>query len=226
MPKVINHLFSEDKEQHQQVRAKIVLTSPELVSSKPAHEIEVDDVTEQAQVSRGTFYKCFRSVDDLLNVSAKQAAQELMPPIVLAASTILDVPMRLATKTRIAIRLFTSMPMLGKLMLKTEWPFKDAQHKGYKDVQLDVAQGIEQGCFTDMPLEIAVNLVLSTLRGAVRDILDSAQPQDYEDLVIYHLLLSLGVDTETAQQISKIPLEQLPTFKKKGLVGKFLTLVS
>ena len=226
MARIINHLFSEDQRQHQQVRSKIVLTSPELVSSKPTNEIEVEDVTERAQVSRGTFYKCFRSVDDLLNVSAKQAALELMPPIMSVASTILDVPMRLATKTRMAIRLFTSMPLLGKLMLKTEWPFRDVQHKGYKDVQKDVSQGIEQGCFTNMPVEIAVNLVLGSLRGAVRDMLDHPQPQDYEDLVIYHLLLGLGVDTETAKEISKIPLEQLPTFKKNGLVGKFLTLVS
>jgi len=226
MSKIINHLFSEDKRQHRQVRSKIVLTSPELVSIKPANEIDVGDVTEQAQVSRSTFYKCFRSVDDLLNVSAKQAALELMPPIVSTASTILEVPTRLATKTRIAIGLFTSMPLLGKLMLKTEWPFRDAQHKGYKDVQKDVAQGIEQGCFTDMPLEIAVNLVLSFLRGAVRDKLDSPQPQDYEDQVIYHLLLSLGVDSEAAEKISKIPLDQLPDLPKKGLVGKILTLVS
>ncbi len=226
MAKIIHHLFGNNKKQHSQVRSQLMSASPELVSIKPANEINVEDVTEHAQVSRDTFYQCFRSVNDLLNVSAKQAGEEVSSPIVLAGSTIVDVPLRMAAKTRMAIRLLTGMPLLGRLMLKSEWPFTDVQHKGYQDIKKDVAQGIEQGCFTDMPLEIATNLVISTLRGAIQEMLDSPQPQDYEDQIIYHLLLSLGVNAATAEKISQIPLEQLPDLPKKGLVGKILKLVA
>jgi len=226
MAKIIHHLFGNNKKQHEKVRAELVAASPELVSIKPANEIKVEDVTEHAQVSRGTFYQCFTSVNDLLNVSAKQAATELTSPIKLAGATIVDVPLRLAAKTRMGIRLLTGKPLLGKLMLKSEWPFTDLQHKGYQDIKKDVAQGIEQGCFTDMPLEIAANIVICTLRGAIKEMLDSPQPQDYEDQIIYHLLLSLGVNAATAEEISKIPLEQLPDLPKRGLVGKILKLVA
>jgi AcrR family transcriptional regulator len=226
MAKIIYHLFGKNKKQHAQVRSHLVSASPELVSIKPANEIKVEDVTEHAQVSRGTFFQCFRSVNDLLNVSAKQAGRELISPIELAGSTILDVPLRMAAKTKMAIRLLTSKPLLGKLMLKAEWPFSDLQHKGYQDIQKDVALGIEQGCLTDMPLEIGVNIVITTLRGAVQEMLDSPQPPDYEDQVIYHLLLSLGVNAATAEEVSKIPLEQLPDLPKKGVVGKILKLVA
>jgi len=226
MAKIIFHLFGSNKKQHRKVRAQLVSASPELVSIKPANEIKVEDVTEHAQVSRGTFYQCFRSVEDLLNVSAKQAGQEITSPIILAGSTIVDVPLRMAAKTRMAIRLLTGMPLLGKLMLKAEWPFTDLQHKGYQDIKKDVAQGIEQGCFTDMPLEIATTLVISTLRGAIQEMLDAPQPQDYEDQVIYHLLLSLGVNAAIAEEISQIPLEQLPDLPKRGLVGKILKLAA
>ena len=226
MSKIINHLFNDDQKRHQQVRTRLVLSSPELVAIKPTNEIKVEDVTEHAQVSRGTFYKCFRSVDDLLNVSAKQAGKELLPPIFLAGAALPDIATRMATKTKLAIRIFANTPLLGKLMLKTEWPFGDVKHKGYQDIEKDLAQGIAQGRFTEMPLEIGVNLVISTLRGAVQDALDSPRSQDYEDQVICHLLLSLGVDAKAADEISKIPLDQLPPLKKKGLVGKFLRLVA
>jgi AcrR family transcriptional regulator len=226
MSKIIHHLFGDNKKQHSQVRSRLVSASPELVSIKPANEIKVEDVTEHAQVSRGTFFQCFRSVSDLLNVSAKQAGRELTSPVALAGSTILDVPLRLAAKTRMGIRLLTGTPLLGRLMLKTEWPFTDIQHKGYQDIKKDVAQGIELGCFTDMPVEIATNLVISTLRGAIQEMLDSPQPQEYEDQVIYHLLLSLGVNAAKAEEISQIPLDQLPDLPKKGLVGKIFKLVA
>jgi AcrR family transcriptional regulator len=226
MTKIINHLFSDDKKQHQQVRARLLSNSPELIATKPIGEIKVEDIAAHAEVSTATFYKCFRSVEDLLNVSAKQAGQELLIPIYSVGLTISDSALRTAPKTRIAIRMMTGIPLLGRLMLKAEWPFGDARHKGYQDIQKDIAAGITQGCFTEMPLEIGANLVVTTLRVAVQDILNSTRTtEEYETQVIYTLLLSLGVDAEKAEEISKIPFDQLPDLPKKGLVGKILTLV-
>ena len=225
MTKIINHLFSDDKRQHQQVRALLLSNSPELIATKPISEIKVEDIAAHAEVSKATFYKCFRSVEDLLNVSAKQAGQELLIPIHSAGLTISDSALRTATKTRIAIRMVTGIPLLGRLMLKTEWPFGDARNKGYQDIQKDIAAGIAQGCFTEMPLEIGANLVVATLRIAVKDILNSTHTEEYEDQVIYTLLLSLGVDAKKADEISKIPFDQLPDLPKKGLIGKILKLV-
>jgi AcrR family transcriptional regulator len=226
MTKIINHLFSNDKKQHQQVRARLLSNSPELISTKPISEIKVEDIASHAEVSKATFYKCFRSVEDLLNVSAKQAGQELLIPINSVGLTISDIPLRTATKTRIAIRMMTGIPLLGRLMLNAEWPFGDVRHKGYQDVQKDIAAGIAQGCFTDMPLEIGANLVVTTLRVAVQDILNSTHTEEYETQVIYTLLLSLGVDAKKAEEISKIPFDQLPDLPKKGLIGKILAVVT
>jgi len=226
MAKLIHHLFGNNKKQHLQMRSRLVATSPELVSIKQANEIKVEDVTERGQVSRDTFYKCFRSVDDLLQVSAKQVGHEIITPVILTGSSIQDISVRVATKTRLVMQITTKMPLLGQLMLNAEWPFKDLQYKALKDIKKDVALGIEQGCFTDMPLEIAANLVLVTLRGAVQEMLASPQTQEYEDQVIYHLLLSLGVDAIKAKDISKIPLDHFPDLPKKGLIGKILQMVA
>ena len=226
MTKIINHLFSDDKRQRQQVRARLLSNSPELISTKPNSEIKVEDIVMRSEVTKATFYKCFRSVEDLLNTSAKQAGAELLIPINSVGLAISDIALRTATKTRIAIRIMTGIPLLGRLMLKTEWPFGDARHKGYRDIQQDLTAGIAQGCFTDMPLEIGANLVVATLRVAVQDILNSTHTEEYETQVIYTLLLSLGVDAIKADEISKIPFERLPDLPKSGLVGKVLTLVS
>jgi TetR/AcrR family transcriptional regulator, ethionamide resistance regulator len=223
MAKIINHLFGDNRKQQRQMRARLVSSSVELVSIKPASEITIKELTEQAQVSKAAFYKCFRSLEDLLNVSGKKAGQELLKPINAVGSTIPNIALRMATKTRIAIRLLTGIPFLGRLLLKTEWPFGDVQHKGYRDIQKDVEEGIKQGCFSDMPLEIGVNLVISTLRVSVQEILNSTQTQEYETQVIYSLLLSLGVDTKAADDISKIPFDQLPSLTKNGLVGRIFT---
>jgi len=64
--------------------------------------------------------------------------------------------------------------------------------------------------------------VVSTLRVAVQDILNSTHTEDYEAQVIYTLLLSLGVDAKKANEISQIPFEKLPDLPKSGLVAKIL----
>ena len=226
MTKIINHLFGDDKRQHRQMRARLVSSSPDLIATKPINDIKAEDFATHAEVSRAAFYKCFQSVEQLLNASGKQAGQELLKPIHSVGLTISDIALRTATKTRIAIRMVTGVPLLGRLMLKTEWPFGDTRHKGYQDIQKDIAAGIAQGCFTDMPLEIGTNLVVTTLRVAVQDILNSTHTEAYETQVIYTLLLSLGVDANKADEISKIPFDQLPDLPKKGLVGKLLSVVS
>lgn len=226
MAKITNHLFNDDKKQRRWARARIVSSSAELISTKPVSDIKVEDVVAHSEMSRASFYKCFRSVEDFLNVSAKQAGAELLKPVNSVSSTISDIALRTATKTRVGIRLMTSLPSLGRFMLKTEWPFGDARHKGYKDIQNDIRAGIEQGYFTDMPVEIGVNLVISAVRIAVQDSLNSKRTEEYETQIIYTLLLSLGVDTKRADEISKIPFDQLPDLPKNGLVGKIVSLVS
>ena len=226
MSKIITHLFDSDKNRRLRVRARIVSSSPKLISTKPINQIKVEDVAAHSEVSSASFYKCFRSVEDLFNVSAKQTGTELLKPIAEVGSTISDIALRTATKTRIAIRLMTGLPVLGRLMLKTEWPFGDARHKGYRDIQNDIAAGIAQGYFTDMPVEIGVNLVISALRVGVQDALNSNHTEGYETEIVYTLLLSLGVDSKRADEISKIPFDQLPALPKNGLVGKIVSLVS
>ena len=226
MAKITNHLFTDDKKRRRWARARIVSISAKMISTKPISDIKVEDVAAHSEMSRASFYKCFRSVEDFLNVSAKQAGAELLKPVNSVSSTISDIALRTATKTRVAIRLMTSLPSLGRFMLKTEWPFGDARHKGYKDIQNDIRAGIEQGYFTDMPVEIGVNLVISAVRIALQDSLNSKRTEEYETQIIYTLLLSLGVDTKRADDISKIPFDQLPDLPKNGLVGKIVSLVN
>jgi hypothetical protein len=49
------------------------------------------------------------------------------------------------------------------------------------------------------------------LRGAVKDILEKKQSEEYINQIAYQILISLGVDQKTADKVSKTPiLESLP----------------
>ena len=68
-----------------------------------------------------------------------------------------------------------------------------------------------QGSFSDVSPSIGVNLILGCLRGAVKDILEKKQSEEYINQIAYQILISLGVDQKTADAVSKSPiLESLP----------------
>lgn len=217
---VIHHLFRDDERLHRQAHTRIAAYSLELVSIKPIDEIKVEDVTEHAQVSRRTFYKCFKNVNDLLTAIAKKEGQVLFRPIISSCATIPDLATRIATKTRLAIRAYNEMPVFARLLLKVEPPFDDDTYCGYQDIAEDLKQGIAQGRLTDMPLKIGMSLIICTLRGAALHILNSSLTQEYERQLTYHLLLSLGVEATVADEISTMPLDVSPIPERNGLAAQ------
>ena len=76
-----------------------------------------------------------------------------------------------------------------------------------------------------MPSSIGVNIIFGTLRSVIQEMLQSTCPADYQDQAIYQMLLGLGVDAQSATEISKLPLSELPPLPNKGLAGKILNLI-
>jgi len=118
------------------------------------------------------------------------------------------------------------VPVLAKIALKIKWPVRDTELKILKDIKIDVEEGIKRGRFADMPSSIGVNLVFSTLKSALQEILSATCPPDYEEQAIYQMLVGLGVDGESALKISKMPFSELPPLPNNGIVGKVLRLIA
>ena len=109
-----------------------------------------------------------------------------------------DVAKRVATKTKWALLIATSVPFLTKLLLKAEWPSLDPNHILYKDIEKDFLEGVSQGYFSDIPPSVGVNIIIGCLRGGCKDLLEKRQPEDYVNKVVCQVLIGLGVDEERA----------------------------
>ena len=120
-----------------------------------------------------------------------------------------DAAARVAIKTKRALLLVTKAPFLASLALKAEWPSSDPNQMMYKDIEKDFIDGKAQGYFSDMSPSIGANLILGCLRGATKDMLEAKQSDDYVDKVVYHILISLGVDQKIADELSKSPASAL-----------------
>ena len=205
MPKIVHHLFKHDEKHLEQIEESLLLSASDLVKDTAIENIEIDDLVNKAEVSRSTFYKVFHSVDGLFKELGKKLTNEITEYSLSHSPQIPDAASRVAIKTKRALLFVTKVPFLASLLLKAEWPSSDPNHMMYKDIEKDFIDGKAQGYFSDMPPSIGTNLILGCLRGAAKDILETKQPDDYADKVVYQILISLGVDQKIAAELSKSP---------------------
>ena len=226
MPKVIHHLFTDEAKARRRAKDRIISGFAEVAADERLEDIKIETVLEKAEVSKSTFDKCFHSIESLFQDTAKKLVQEVFPEVRQTVKPNPDIAILVATKTRLGIRLMIEVPVLAKIALKIRWPVRDTELKILKDIKIDVEEGIKQGRFADMPSSIGVNLVFSTLKSALQEILSATCSPDYEEQAIYQMLVGLGVDAESALKISKMPFSELPPLPNNGIAGKVLRLIA
>jgi AcrR family transcriptional regulator len=211
MPKVVHHLFKSDEKHLEQIEESLLLGASDLAKHSSIENIQIEDVVNQAQVSKSTFYKVFNSVDSLFKRLGQKLTNEITAYALSHTPVIPDLTMRVSIKTKRALHFVNNAPFLASLLIKAEWPSSNPSHMMYKDIEKDLVEGIKQGYFSDVSPSIGVNLILGCLRGAVKDILEKQQSEEYINQIAYQILISLGVDQKTADAVSKSPiLESLP----------------
>jgi len=226
MAKIIHHLFTDEEKALRNTKDRIVSDFATLASKKNIESISVETVLIKAEVSRGTFYKCFHGLESLSQQTAKRITNEVFTQVKQSVQPTSDIAILVATKTRLGIRLLVGIPTLAKIILKIQWPSHDSKLKILQDIKKDVEEGIKQGRFSDIPSSIGVNLIFNTLRTVIQEMILETYPKDFENQAIYQMLLGLGVDAGSAREISKMPLSDLPPLPQKGIVGKVMRLIA
>jgi len=224
MDKARDHRVRVAAIRREEMQDRLLLSAIALASEKSIHEISIEEIIEHAEVSRGTFYKYFNTVPQLFAVLAKKISNEFIIAFDNIIPNIPDAAMRVSVSTRIAIRLMVNTPLLGKLLLQTQWPHPDPEIQAFHGVERDIKLGISQGCFNKMPPAMGVSLVIGSMIGAVSTMLQKLPAKGYEDQVTHHILLGLGVPTKLASELSTLPLPELPPLPMSGILGKIFAL--
>jgi len=225
MDKVKDHRVRVAAIRREEMQDRLLISAIAIASKKSIHEINIDEIIEHAEVSRGTFYKYFNTVPQLFTVLAKKISTEFIIAFNSAIPDIPDAAMRVAVSTRIAIRLMVDTPLLGKLLLQMQWPpHPSLEIIAFNGVERDIKLGISQGCFNKMPPTMGVSLVIGSMVGGVGAMLQKPPAKGYEDQVTYHILLGLGVSAKSASELSTYPLPALPSLPNTGILGKIFAL--
>ena len=197
-PKADDHRSRVALGKRLRMRARLVSAIMELWPSRDGRGgVVIDDVIKAAEVSRGTFYKYFASLEEALDAIGRQQADEMTVGIMPVYDGLADPLDRAATGLQLFLWRGVFDPVWARFVSKTDYLFRDIELLA--NVMADLENGRAAGIYCFGSTEIAANFVVgSTMGGISRFVTAQVQPAAVFELVRM-VLLGLGVADEAAR---------------------------
>lgn len=180
----------------------------EVFSSKGVDATVIEDLIEQAQVSRGTFYNYFRTTEDVMEALQQAVGNELLSLVDVAIADRSDPAERLACGVRMVLHTARHFPQLGRFISRTGVSRNLDKLPALGYLMRDLLEATEMGRFHLTDPMLGLDLVVGTTSAALSSLsthggLTDAYPQE----ITFHILLGLGMTRAQARKLVDKPLE-------------------
>jgi AcrR family transcriptional regulator len=218
----MDHRSRVAAERRQRMRLRLLCSGLKLAATKEPGSMSIDDVISTADVSRGTFYKYFPSVDALVQALVVEIADELISlaePVILRLD---DPARRVSCGIRLVSRLASSDPVVAGFVLHLGWPQAQGPGMLLSCARRDIEEGFRLQRFQRMPTALALNIIAGAVLGAAQRRLSPDSEDDFAEQTAAAALRSLGVDVRAAELIAMDPLDEIE-IRSGGLLAGRLT---
>ncbi len=181
-----------------------------MVRARGVEAVTIDDITEEADIARRSFYNLFRSKHDLLVPIARAHTRSLNRRIDRLIERVSDPAEVISIGLRHTLRGIAADPLCSWFILHSGLPLDRLREGIGESGARDIERGVREGRFS-IPNEAVLEEMLG---GAVVGVLTAylsgtLTEADVDDGVGY-VLRVLGVPAEEARQITRRPLPALP----------------
>ena len=193
----------------ERTRTKIFEATFKLIGHERGLSVRIEEICAAAEVSRGTFYNYFSSLDELFQVLAVELSHDFNQSVLATLAKIESS----AERTNAAIQHYLKRakrdPAWGWAMvhLSAAGPFFGAE--SYAACHRTVEQGIKSGEFDVPHAQEGRDLLLGTILAAMVSTLRDGASRSQPRIIAHHLLRALGVPDSRARQIADSPLPEI-----------------
>jgi AcrR family transcriptional regulator len=184
------------------MRRRLLESAMLVFAEKGVDASVIDDVISTAGVSRGTFYKYFKSNRDLMVAANEELGKELLTQVLDRVTGLSDPAERLALGVRLFIATALAYPLFAHFT-RSAGMANVGPHSLLLDYLPDhIRDGTDQGRFCAMPLQVSLDLisggVLFCIAQGIEGSVDDAQSRH----MVAALLRGLGVAADEAWRLA------------------------
>ncbi len=165
---------------------------------------KIDDFVVAADISRGTFYNHFQSVEELLDATSKWTTRELIETIEGALEGVEGPALRLGLGLRLFFAKAQADPVWSRFVARV-WKLGGVELPGR-----DLEQGLRVGIFRAPSAEVARDLLFGGVRQALLRVGSDRAHAAYGAQMTEMCLQALGTDSRRIAAVLKHELPSLP----------------
>jgi AcrR family transcriptional regulator len=166
---------------------------------------KIDDFVVAADISRGTFYNHFQSVEELLDATSKWTTRELIETIEAALEGIEGPALRFGLGLRLFFAKAQADPVWSRFVARV-WKLGGVELPGR-----DLEQGVRLGIFRAPSAEVARDLLFGGVREALLRVGSERTTAAYGAHMTEMCLQALGTDSRRIAAVLKHELPSLAT---------------
>ena len=200
------------------MRARLLEGGARVVADRGAGRATVDDFIREAGVARGTFYNHFATREDLLEALWVKIGHDPFAELQRSCAGLTDPAERLGAVTRLVLHEVATNATLCWLIVAMSADEATVNDDLRSYPRPDLLAGAATGRFVFDELSSACDLVVGTVRTALRALLTAPRPPDYAGALCRLILIALGVPRADADRISRMPLERSSSLPRDQLL--------
>ncbi|TVP44630.1 MAG: TetR/AcrR family transcriptional regulator [Halomonas sp.] len=184
------------------MRRRLVESAMVVFAEKGADATVIDDVIRAAEVSRGTFYKYFASIHDLMVAVSEELGNELLAYVEERVSTIPDPVERVALGLRLFINTALAFPLFASFIRASGLEAAGPTTLIYEYLPAHLTEAIDQGLLLDAPLAVHLDLITGVVLICIaRQGADTLEPEHIRQ-VVASIMRGLGLPADDAWRIA------------------------
>ncbi len=198
------------RERRARMRDRLIQAAASVMANHGSDNATIDTFIRAAGVARGTFYNHFKTREALLDAVWTSIGHDPFLKIQSACKNIADPVERFAAVSRLVLLGAMHNPTWGWLILalSADETTLNEDLRGYP--RPDLRAGAAAGRFRYESETSATDLVVGTMRAALRAVLHEGREANYAEALCKMMLQALGVNRIEASRISVLPLPDVP----------------
>ena len=193
------HLLQQDGKRGR-TRARLAEAALRLMSERGISATSVSEIAAAAELANGTFYLYFKDKAEIVASVCRAVTLAMHNEMNSTRTSLKDGAERVVFGTYQFIEIAAAEPTWGRLLVAAFSEFEAIKEDISRYMRLDVALGIEQGCFSEALDEFVIDTLLAILRAGVSARLAGAG-RDVALRAAEYQLRTLGMMSAEARQI-------------------------
>jgi AcrR family transcriptional regulator len=193
----------------ERMRRRLVESALLVFAEKGVDASVIDDVIAGAGVSRGTFYRYFRTNAELLAATSEELANELLAAIEERVGHFEDPAKRIACGIRLYLYAAGKYPLLARFVSRAGFDVNSPGNRFNDYLPRHISEGMELGRFRTMYLETALDLIACAGLVSLFRLTAGETKPGYSEEIVAAILRGLGVKETRISALMSLPLEPL-----------------